>query len=74
MHKHGIREPITIVTDKELALMNCLDVSFLQSMHILCIWHVNINILANCRKFFLKDKQVANTIVLDPKWEDFLKD
>jgi hypothetical protein len=67
MHKHSIKEPITIVTDRELALMNSLDVSFPQSTHILCIWHVNMNILANCRKFSPKDKQVANAIVPEPK-------
>ena len=34
MCKYSIGEPITIVTDRELALMNCLDISFPQSTHI----------------------------------------
>jgi transposase-like protein len=72
--KYNISDPITIVTDRELALMNCLDSAFPNSTHILCIWHVNMNILANCRKLFPKDKQVANNIIPDPKWEEFLKD
>ena len=54
--KYNISDPITIVTDRELALINFLDSAFLNSTHILCIWHVNMNILSNCRKLFLKDK------------------
>jgi MULE transposase domain len=37
MTKYGILAPITIVTDRELALLNCLDDSFPDSIHILCI-------------------------------------
>ena len=33
-----------------------------------------MNILANYRKLFPKNKQVANNIISDPKWEEFLKD
>jgi hypothetical protein len=74
MIKHGIREPTTIVTDRELALMNTLEDLFPESPHILCIWHVNMNILANCRKHFPKDTQVENKVIPNPKWELFLKD
>jgi hypothetical protein len=79
MEKHKVPPPITIVTDRELALMNCLDDAFPESAHILCIWHANMNILANCRKHFPKDQQVVNqrgpmTIIPDPKWKLFLKD
>jgi hypothetical protein len=61
MVKHGITEPLLIVTDREIALMNCLDTLFPSTPHILCVWHVNMNILANCRKLFPKDKQILNT-------------
>ena len=37
IEKHKVPPPITIVTDRELALMNCLDDAFLESVHILCI-------------------------------------
>jgi hypothetical protein len=73
--KHGIAEPFTLVTDRELALIKALDHLFPDSAHILYTWHVNINILANCRKHFSKDQQSSNgNIIPDPKWEAFLKD
>jgi MULE transposase domain len=72
--ENSIEQPLSIVTDRELALMNCLDEIFLDSTHLLCTWHVNMNILANCRKHFPSDKKQGDTITIDPKWEDFLKD
>src|SRR5438034_3941787 len=41
MRDHDIPEPVSIVTDRELALMNTLDEIFKKSNHILCTWHVN---------------------------------
>jgi MULE transposase domain len=68
MKQSGIPKPSTIVTDRELALMKALDHLFLNSGHILCIWHVNMNILANCCKHFLKDQQQTNgSVVSNPK-------
>jgi hypothetical protein len=82
MLNHEIPEPDTWVTDRELALMNTLDDLFPDSSHLLCTWHVNMNILANCRKFYpadLKDPLKKTLInpqgyVPDPKWTAFLKD
>ena len=54
--KYNISDPITIVTDWELAFMNYLDSAFPNSIHILCIWHVNMKIFANCKKLFPNDK------------------
>jgi len=79
---HEILEPDTWITDRELALMNTLDDLFPISDHLLCTWHVNINILANCRKYYLidlKDLSKRTPINLqgyvpNPKWTDFLKD
>ena len=48
-----IKQPLSIVTDRELALMKAIDILFPQSSHILCRWHVNMNVLAKCKKFFL---------------------
>jgi hypothetical protein len=45
---HTVRPPSIVVTDRELALIGTLDVWFPVSAHILCTWHVNMNILANC--------------------------
>ena len=41
-----------IVTDRELALMNAIDVVFPSSKHLLCRWHINKNVLAKCKKMF----------------------
>src|SRR5438034_3907376 len=82
MRDHDIPEPVSIVTDRELALMNTLDEIFKKSNHILCTWHVNMNILANCRQHYAKDvkspaaatKSNPQGYVPDPEWTDFLKD
>jgi hypothetical protein len=82
IEEHGILEPDTWVTDRELALMNTLDDLFPDIDHILCTWHVNMNILANCRKHYPADKQdlAKKTAVNpqgyipDPQWVKFLKD
>ena len=86
--KYGIIAPIIFITDRELALMGALDLKFPDSAHILCTWHVNMNILANCRKHFPKDKPKPITnrtggrptnpsngdFIPDQQWEEFLKD
>ena len=52
MLENTIAEPISIVTDRELALMKCLDTRFPMSRHLLCRWHVNMNVLAKTKKYF----------------------
>ena len=54
---YTIQEPFSIVTNRELALMKYIDQRFPRSNYFLCTWHVNMNILANCRKRFLADKE-----------------
>ncbi|KAL8511981.1 hypothetical protein ACS0TY_018443 [Phlomoides rotata] len=56
-----VRLPYLIVTDRELALMNAVYVTFPTSSHFLCRWHINKNIKYNC-KSDLKTKE---------KWEVF---
>ncbi len=49
----AIPAPLTIVTDKEDALLNSLNRYFPSSTHLLCRWHVNKNIVKNTRdKYF----------------------
>lgn len=52
MTENMIEEPVSIVTDRELALIKCLDSQFVSSRHILCQWHVNMNVLAKTKKYF----------------------
>lgn len=57
------RQPLAIVTDRELALMNAIKVIFPNSTHLLCVWHIEKNIMAKCKKIFrTKDD-----------WEEFIK-
>nr|CCA20627.1 conserved hypothetical protein [Albugo laibachii Nc14] len=44
--------PAVIVPDRELALMAAIDKVFSASSHLLCIWHINKNILAKCKRQF----------------------
>lgn len=50
-----------IVSDREIALMNSLNIVFPSSTHVLCIWHINKNILAKCKKYFSTEED----------WEQF---
>jgi hypothetical protein len=47
---HEIPPPDFLLTDCELALMNAIAKFFLNSIHMLCTWHINKNILANASK------------------------
>jgi MULE transposase domain len=55
--------PHVIVTDRELALMNSIKLVFPSTKNLICLWHVNKNITANCKKLF-------NT---EQEWENFLE-
>ena len=50
--KESIEKPTITITDKELALIASLNVLFPSSHHILCYWHINMNILAKYKKHF----------------------
>ncbi|CAG8691830.1 12082_t:CDS:1 [Funneliformis caledonium] len=50
----GISRPGVIVTDRELALMNALEIIFPDLANLLCLWHINKNILKNCKPQFSK--------------------
>jgi hypothetical protein len=52
MQENSIEEPLSIVTDREIALIRSLDILFPRSRHLLCRWHVNMNVLAKTKKCF----------------------
>jgi len=60
--QYNIEEPVTIVTDREISLINSLNKYFPGSTHILCRWHVNMNVLAKTKRFFQKPVQDPGTI------------
>nr|KAJ0199985.1 hypothetical protein LSAT_V11C600311610 [Lactuca sativa] len=45
-------DPSVIVTDRKLALMNAIKTVFPNTRNLLCIWHIEKNVLANCTKHF----------------------
>jgi len=48
----GLSLPSTLVTDRELALMNAIHTVFPHSVNLLCVWHIQKNVMARCRKEF----------------------
>jgi hypothetical protein len=70
--QHSIEEPSSIVTDRELALIKCLD-QFPASQYILCRWHVNMNILANTKKWFPAPVRVDGVIQRHPQFQEFIQ-
>lgn len=54
--------PSVIISDRELALMNAIRVVFPRTPNLLCLWHIEKNILAKCKPKFKEDVD----------WEGFL--
>ncbi|GLT93672.1 hypothetical protein SLE2022_114520 [Rubroshorea leprosula] len=45
-------QPLVIISDRELALMNAIQVVFPSATNLLCVWHIEKNILSNCKRHF----------------------
>lgn len=54
---NGVEKPNVIVTDRELALMRALERTFSNSKNLLCLWHIEKNILAKCKSHFYTEEQ-----------------
>ena len=74
--------PTIIITDRDLAIMNAVEVTFPTSRHFLCRWHIGKNIMANCKKLFgTKEKWASfysswNSVVYadtEPTYYELLK-
>lgn len=75
MGEHKISLPTCIITDRELALMNSLETTFSSSAHILCQWHVSMNVLAKSRRFFPKaTPSIDGPPQRHPSFEAFLRE
>ncbi|CAJ0638733.1 16569_t:CDS:2 [Entrophospora sp. SA101] len=83
---NGMSHPKVIVTDRELALMNAIGRIFPGAHHLLCIWHINKNILAKCKRHFATEEDWTEFIELwkavtasiteqdfTTKWKEFLE-
>jgi hypothetical protein len=65
LDRESIPRPKCFVTDRELALLNTLDDLFPKSDHILCRWHVNMNVVAKTKKHFKTQEE------FDAFWKDW---
>jgi hypothetical protein len=72
MAEYSIEEPSSIVIDRELALIQCLDTRFPTSQHILCQWHINMNVLAKTKRWFPAPVRVNSIIQRYPQFQDFI--
>ena len=52
--------PKVVLTDKEDALIAGLEQAMPASYHILCVWHINKNILARATKFFPSPDEIQS--------------
>ena len=68
----GIKEPASIVTGRELALIRSLNTQFPSSQHLLCRWYVNLNVLAKTKQYFPGPTQFNGYPVQHPRFQDFL--
>jgi len=72
MDQNTIEEPLSIVTDRELALITCLYSQFPTSRHLLCRWHVNMNVLAKTKGWFPSPVKINGQIQRHPQFQEFL--
>jgi hypothetical protein len=73
MAKESIQEPLSFFTDQEIALIRALQTHFPSSRHLLCHWHVNINVLAKTKKFFPGPVKVRGRVICHPQFQAFLR-
>jgi MULE transposase domain len=77
MKEHSIPAPTAVVTDRETALINGLNTYFPMAAGILCRWHVNQNVVKNCKdQFFPKgedyfDARGQRKTKNNPLWVEF---
>jgi hypothetical protein len=48
----GVDAPKVIATDRELALMNSISAVLPCTTNLLCLWHIEKNVVAKCKKMF----------------------
>lgn len=59
----NIPNPTVIATDDEKGLISAIHEVFPETHHVLCLWHVNKNVIVNCKSSF-DDNEI---------WSAFLK-
>jgi len=67
---HHLPPPEIIITDRELALMNAIEKVLPNTIHMLCTWHIEKNILTNASKI-TKDPEEVKQIM--SHWSNLIK-
>ena len=67
---HHLSPPEIIITDQELALMNDIEKVLPNTIHMLCTWNIEKNILTNASKI-IKDSEEVKQIM--PHWSNLVK-
>jgi hypothetical protein len=62
-----IADPAVLCTDREQALTSAIAEVFPQATHLLCIWHINKNVLTNCKGKF--SAEVSSCMVQAHGWK-----
>lgn len=63
-------QPLVIISDRELALMNAIRIVFPSACNLLCVWHIEKNILANCKPHF---REEVDWVAFLSTWTDLIK-
>jgi hypothetical protein len=67
---HEIPLPEVVITDREQALINSLSQTFPNAYHMLCIWHIEKNLVTNGTKY-IKNKTSEHAMI--KKWNDLIR-
>jgi hypothetical protein len=73
MAENTIEEPLSIVTDRELALIRCIKSHFPSARHLLCRWHINMNVLAKTKRWFPAPVKVNRKAARHPQFQEFIR-
>ena len=57
----GIRDPSVVVTDMDKGLIRALKKAYPDCKVLICIWHMNKDVRANCKPSFRGDEEAWNT-------------
>ena len=68
----GLKDPIVLVTDRDLALMNVIAIHYPAAENVLCIWHINRNVLKNCHINRNVLKNCKPEFETQEEWNEFL--
>ncbi|XP_050368851.1 protein FAR1-RELATED SEQUENCE 5-like [Argentina anserina] len=60
---------LVIISDRELALMNAINIVFPRTTNILCVWHIERNIAINCKRHI---EEEADWVALWSTWTSLI--